>query len=210
MIISCPECKNQVSDQADSCPHCGIKMATVKKNDVAKTSLPERKQLWKTPLFIVLMLIVAGIAFFSVSKSHDDELAAKEQQVEFMRTEAKKTEEQAKLAVQNAETEAKLANQRADEEARLAAIPELPVSISTRNSLLGSGIVAVIENNSSSEFAVIAEFTNPGINATKTVRLDLPAKSKVEVGHLEGWRFQSGDTIKLSNEHYKELFAVVP
>lgn len=193
MIIPCPECKNQVSDQADSCPHCGLKISNPLQYDrPPSVQRTERKPLGRLFLIGAPILIVAVFVFFSVSKSHDDELAAKEQQIELI------------------QSEARLENQRAAEEARLASIPELPVSISTRNSLLGSGIVAVFENNSSNEFAVIAEFTNPGINATKTVRIDLPAKSKIEVGHLEGWRFQSGDTIKLINEHYKELFSVVP
>lgn len=168
MIISCPECKNQVSDQADSCPHCGFKIATAKKNDAASI-IPqqERKRSWKLPLFVISILIASLFLYSSVT------------------------------------------GQRAEAES-VASIPELPVLISTRESLLGAGMVAVFENNSSNEFAVIAEFTNPGINAAKTVRIDLPAKTKIEVGHLEGWRFQSGDTIKLSNDHYKELFAVVP
>lgn len=27
-LVNCPECKNQVSDAARTCPHCGIRMKT--------------------------------------------------------------------------------------------------------------------------------------------------------------------------------------
>ena len=107
MIISCPECNNQVSDQADSCPHCGLKISNPMQSDASPaTQRPERKPLWKTPLIGVFILIVASFVLLSVSKSHDDELAAKEQQIELMRAEAK------------------IENQRAAEDAMLAAVPE--------------------------------------------------------------------------------------
>lgn len=28
-LINCPECKNQVSEHADTCPHCGLKLKTL-------------------------------------------------------------------------------------------------------------------------------------------------------------------------------------
>jgi predicted amidophosphoribosyltransferase len=52
MLISCPECKKECSDEAPSCPHCGhpLKVANEK---IQLTPANKRK----APIFLILSVI---------------------------------------------------------------------------------------------------------------------------------------------------------
>lgn len=52
MLIECPECKRQVSDQAESCPHCGHPM----KQATPPAPTAEKKER-NAPIFLVLSII---------------------------------------------------------------------------------------------------------------------------------------------------------
>ncbi|HCJ6434223.1 zinc ribbon domain-containing protein [Acinetobacter baumannii] len=43
-LISCPECKREISDQAKSCPHCGFPIEKIRnpflKTNVGRTTPP--------------------------------------------------------------------------------------------------------------------------------------------------------------------------
>lgn len=51
MLIRCPECDREVSDQAKSCPHCGHPLQTPATSPAA---VPERKR--RAPVFLVIAL----------------------------------------------------------------------------------------------------------------------------------------------------------
>lgn len=89
-------------------------------------------------------------------------------------------------------------------------LPEMPVLVQYRQALLGSGLVASFRNTSARDLAILATFTNPTLNQSKTFRLDLAPGQTKEVGHLEGWNFASGDTIKLTHNDYKALTVTLP
>ncbi len=55
MIIKCPECGHEVSDKAETCPHCGIAIAGKKKSGSVKT-------LWVILLVVLILVLGAGIA----------------------------------------------------------------------------------------------------------------------------------------------------
>lgn len=60
MLISCSECKRNVSDQATSCPHCGhpIKAADASVNvNLDRTKLPKGATVRKSPILVVLATI---------------------------------------------------------------------------------------------------------------------------------------------------------
>ncbi len=58
MIINCPECGHEVSDQAESCPHCGMTIAGKKK-------ARNRKGCWIVLIVVVaLVLAVATAGYF--------------------------------------------------------------------------------------------------------------------------------------------------
>ena len=60
-LINCPECNQEVSDSANSCPKCGypLKESTLKK---VESSIKENKKSYKKILIIVGIVIVAVIA----------------------------------------------------------------------------------------------------------------------------------------------------
>lgn len=53
-IIKCPECGQQMSDNAKTCPHCGYQYKKEKQKI-------HRKQIYKSKLFIAFVLILSGI-----------------------------------------------------------------------------------------------------------------------------------------------------
>lgn len=77
MLIDCPECKKQVSDQAEACPNCGIKLKptsqVIVKSDAAPVALAASAFGFFVALFtpkliatlpILITLIAAAISLF--------------------------------------------------------------------------------------------------------------------------------------------------
>lgn len=58
MLISCLECKREISDQAESCPHCGHPL---KRPAAAEPAAPQTKQ-GSAPIFLVLGAIALVLA----------------------------------------------------------------------------------------------------------------------------------------------------
>lgn len=79
-LIKCPECQNEVSDKATSCPHCGFPIHNVEENDnpeVVKESQEKspkikkekRKGKIKVVVISLLLILIASLsagAFFSL------------------------------------------------------------------------------------------------------------------------------------------------
>ena len=61
MLIECPECRNQVSDQAATCPSCGIAIAPRQPAKPLQAKKP--LQQWARFFFFMLLAGVAWIAF---------------------------------------------------------------------------------------------------------------------------------------------------
>ena len=106
---------------------------------------------------------------------------------------------------------AQLAYKETDANAAAAAIkPALPVVVSFRSSLLGKGLVAVIENTSDRDLTVILAVRNPTLSTARRFKLDLEPRSTTDFGHLEGWQFASGDEVGLFNDEFGALKVTVP
>lgn len=88
--------------------------------------------------------------------------------------------------------------------------PPMPVVISFRSSLLGKGIVAVLENTSERYLTVVINVRNPTLANLRRFTLELAPKSREDFGHLEGWRFASGDELVLFHNDFNALRLVVP
>ena len=52
-LISCPECKKQVSDQAKSCPHCGVKLKKAKSDEAKAGRI--------VAVIVLVIVLVLGI-----------------------------------------------------------------------------------------------------------------------------------------------------
>jgi uncharacterized membrane protein YvbJ len=59
-MTSCPECKKQVSDQANTCPHCGHPILAGTDNETPLT-IQKTKKRWKLVKAVAAILLVIGI-----------------------------------------------------------------------------------------------------------------------------------------------------
>jgi len=76
---------------------------------------------------------------------------------------------------------------------------------------LGAGYVLQIHNKSDKRLPLKITVTNPTFNKTKT--FDAVANANrvpLEIGHLEGWTFASGDVIEVICVGYDTLNVKIP
>jgi len=105
---------------------------------------------------------------------------------------------------------AQLAYRESDYQAVVAAKPALPLVVTFRSSLLGNGLVAVIENTGDRYLTVVLAVRNPTLSTVKRFKLELKPQSSTDFGHLEGWAFASGDEVGLFNDEFSGLQLSVP
>jgi hypothetical protein len=105
---------------------------------------------------------------------------------------------------------AQLAYKETDYQAAISAKPALPVVVNFRSSMLGKGLVAVIENTSDRYLTVMLSVRNPTLSTASRYKLNLDPKSSTDFGHLEGWQFASGDEVGLFNDEFTGLRLSVP
>lgn len=105
---------------------------------------------------------------------------------------------------------AQLAFKETDYQAAVTAKPGLPVVVNFRSSMLGKGLVAVIENTSDRYLTVVLSVRNPTLSTTKRFKLDLKPQARTDFGHLEGWQFASGDELSLFSDDFGALKLSVP
>ena len=68
-LVKCPECKKEISDSADSCPHCGYKLKNTKKDSSSDFNFTKDDSnvllvvavicLFAVPIVGIILLIVA-------------------------------------------------------------------------------------------------------------------------------------------------------
>lgn len=88
--------------------------------------------------------------------------------------------------------------------------PALPVDLSARPSQVGIGTVVQFHNRSGTPLTVQVAFENRKRQQRKEGTLDLPAGGTVEIGWLEGWTFESGETVQLSHPKFASRSWTVP
>ena len=82
--------------------------------------------------------------------------------------------------------------------------PALPISVSYRKSLLGKGYVAIVENKSKDQLQLDFDLRSSAQNdPKKQAVISIEAAKKIEIGWLEGWKFELGDTISVSHKDYQ-------
>ncbi len=60
-LINCPECDNQVSNTAESCPHCGAPIAGAKEGQAAGTQI---KTVQETGKKLKLQILISSLIFW--------------------------------------------------------------------------------------------------------------------------------------------------
>jgi hypothetical protein len=96
------------------------------------------------------------------------------------------------------------------QQATHAAKPPMPVVVGFRSSLVGRGMVAVLENASDRYLSVVLATRNPTLSTARRFNVELPPRSAFSFGHLEGWQFASGDELSVFHEDYAPLRLHVP
>lgn len=84
-----------------------------------------------------------------------------------------------------------------------ASQPEVQVSVTTRPAMLGSGLVAVVENDSGSMLAITVVASRPSTGQSRSFDFVMNARARTEIGHIEGWAFVNGDTVTVSQPNHK-------
>ena len=72
-LIFCPECHNQVSDQAKNCPHCGYPLKTNEENGDENAKKPLIKQWWFWVILLFGLVLIGKLITPSIE--YDDTLS---------------------------------------------------------------------------------------------------------------------------------------
>jgi len=168
-------------------------------------------------LNVVLVLLACGLVLYAFMLNVDlgDVKRRLSKEVEtHQQTERYLIETRNRLTESQREIEqlkAQLAYKETDVQAAAAAAkPALPVVVGFRSSMLGKGLVALIENTSDRYLTVVLAVRNPTLSTAKRFKLELEPKSSTDFGHLEGWQFASGDEVGLFNDEFGALRITVP
>lgn len=81
--------------------------------------------------------------------------------------------------------------------------PEMPLKVSYRKAVLRPGLVLSMQNQSDRHLAVVLTVANSTTKQERSFRVDVSPKQTAEVGHLEGWTFASGDTLRIVHTDYR-------
>src|SRR5512139_3375623 len=194
--------------------------ATRAEQESAMTATPKMQKRRGLPvsigLNVMLVLLVCGLVLyaFMLNVDLDDVKRRLSKEVETrQQTEGYLVETRNQLTDSLREIEqlrAQLSYKESDYQAATAAKPALPVVVGFRSSMLGKGLVAVIENTSDRYLTVVLTVRNPTLSTARRFKLDLGPKSSTDFGHLEGWQFASGDEVGLYNDELGPLKITVP
>ncbi|MEQ1662494.1 MAG: hypothetical protein ABL877_07340 [Thiobacillus sp.] len=88
--------------------------------------------------------------------------------------------------------------------------PALPVVIGFRESFLGKGLVAKLENTSDRYLTLQLSVRNPTLSDARRFKLDIQPHADISFGHLEGWQFASGDEITVYHDDFAVARLTVP
>ena len=167
-------------------------------------------------LNVVLVVLVCGLALYAFMLNVDlgdlkrrmsKEVETRQQAERYLvETRNQLTESLREIE----QLKAQLTYKETDYQAVVKAKPALPVAVNFRSSMLGSGLVAVIENTSDRYLTVVLSVRNPTLSTTKRFKIDLEPQSRTDFGHLEGWQFASGDELSLFSDEFGALKLSVP
>ena len=166
-------------------------------SDIVFPAPPNPKQCKTSSIILGVGFIIAVIAavFFGVRTYS---LQDKNTQLQSQLEQAKSELEQAKTEIAQLQPLANKALQ-------------MPVSITFRQALAGAGYVLQIHNKSDKSLPLKITVTNPTFNKTKTFNAVANAnRVPLEIGHLEGWTFSSGDLIEVICVGYDSINTKIP
>ncbi len=188
-----------------------------KDRDASSPTQPKRRGLAVAiGLNVVLVLLACGLALYAfilnddmgdVKRRLSKEIETRQQAERYLI----ETRNQLTDSLREIEQlKAQLAYKETDIQTAATAKPALPVVIGFRSSMLGKGLVAVIENTSDRYLTVVLAVRNPTLSLARRFELKLEPRSSTDFGHMEGWQFASGDEVGLFNDDFGALKLTVP
>lgn len=83
-LINCPECNKEISDQAKTCPHCGVSVQKAiankiaeeerkKREEIANSASPTIKVISHIIVFLVIALIIGVIVHACNQPTYDSD-----------------------------------------------------------------------------------------------------------------------------------------
>ena len=86
----------------------------------------------------------------------------------------------------------------------------MPISVTFRRAALDTSLVAQLRNNSGSTMKIVVQVESRTTGQSKQAELVVGSTEMTEVGWAEGWRFVSGETMRIHHADYKDLVVTVP
>lgn len=86
----------------------------------------------------------------------------------------------------------------------------LPVTVGSRDSIVGQGRVLVLSNGCPRYLTVRLVVQNPTLGSNGVFAVDIAGGSVAEFGWREGWRFASGDRVRVEHADYRAAGYAVP
>lgn len=123
-------------------------------------------------------------------------LQAAQQRVETANQRSQQVATEAASQLQSLTTEA-------NSKLQAANLPEVPVTMTFRKAMLGSGSVVTIRNTSGQSIAIAITAARPEAGQQRTFRGVIDAQQVKEIGHAEGWAFVKGDVVQVAMPNHK-------
>lgn len=167
-------------------------------------------------LNVVLLLLVCGMALYAFMVKVDlDEMKRRlAKEIETHQQTGRyliETRNQLTGSLREIEQlKAQLTYRERDDQAAASGKSALPLVVNFRSSVLGKGLVAVIQNTSDRYLTVLLAIRNPTLATARRFKLELGPKSSTDFGHLEGWQFASGDEVSLLHDEFAGIRLNVP
>ena len=80
--------------------------------------------------------------------------------------------------------------------------PELPVTLSLRDAMMGPGKVAIFNTTTKSSVPILVTLHSSAFGTDKRFELHLEPSHSTELGHMEGAVIENGDIITIENQNY--------
>ena len=88
--------------------------------------------------------------------------------------------------------------------------PALPVSVTFREAALQKSKVAQIHSNSNESLKIVVVCVGKDGAAKKSSELLLEPKGLLQIGHMEGWPFLTGEKVVVKSAGFADLSVDVP
>jgi len=98
---------------------------------------------------------------------------------------------------------AQLEKANAELEAKLNRKPSMPVKVSLRKPIIGTGYVAVFATTVKQDFPILVTIKSKALGTAKQVRVNLSGLGTTELGSTDGIRIDPEDELLLENTHYE-------